>query len=103
MIDHRGLYWLVSTGLRPMSAISESTPPKILLVEDNPDDEELTVRALRMRTTADVEVARDGHEALDYLFNDAKSMPHWCCWTSSSPPSTGSRCCGTSAPTSAHA
>ena len=58
-----------------MSAISESTPPKILLVEDNPDDEELTVRALRMRTTADVEVARDGHEALDYLFNDAKSMP----------------------------
>ena len=52
-----------------------STPPTILLVEDNPDDEELTVRALRMRTTADVEVARDGHEALDYLFNDAKSMP----------------------------
>ena len=33
------------------------------------------MRALRMRTTADVEVARDGHEALDYLFNDAKSTP----------------------------
>ena len=52
-----------------------SNPPKILLVEDNPDDEELTVRALRMRTTPNVEVARDGQEALDYLFNDANSMP----------------------------
>jgi CheY-like chemotaxis protein len=52
-----------------------SNPPKILLVEDNPDDEELTVRALRMRTTASVEVARDGYEALDHLFNDAKDIP----------------------------
>ena len=50
-------------------------PPTILLVEDNPDDEALTVHALRMRTTANVEVARDGQEALDYLFNDAKDMP----------------------------
>jgi two-component system response regulator len=47
----------------------------ILLVEDNPDDESLTVRALRTGTTANIEVARDGQEALDYLFNDAKSMP----------------------------
>jgi two-component system, response regulator len=52
-----------------------SHPPKILLVEDNPDDEELTVHALRMRTTANVEVAHDGEEALDHLFNDAKDMP----------------------------
>ena len=52
-----------------------SNPPKILLVEDNPDDEELTVRALRMRTTASVEVARDGYEALDHLFNDAEDIP----------------------------
>ena len=50
-------------------------PVTILLVEDNPDDEALTVRALRMGTTANIEVARDGQEALDYLFNDAKSMP----------------------------
>ena len=50
-------------------------PSTILLVEDNPDDEALTVHALRMRTTANVEVARDGQEALDYLFNDAKDMP----------------------------
>ncbi len=50
-------------------------PVTILLVEDNPDDESLTVRALRMGTTANIELARDGREALDYLFNDANSMP----------------------------
>ena len=50
-------------------------PVTILLVEDNPDDEALTVRALRMGTTANIEVARDGQEALDYLFNDANDMP----------------------------
>jgi two-component system response regulator len=50
-------------------------PGTILLVEDDPDDEALTVRALRIGTTAKVEVARNGQEALDYLFNDAKDMP----------------------------
>ena len=40
----------------------------ILLVEDNPDDEELTLRALK-RSTIDKEVivVRDGAQALDYL------------------------------------
>jgi two-component system, response regulator len=41
----------------------------ILLVEDNPDDEELTLLALRESKVLNrVVVARDGAEALDYLF-----------------------------------
>lgn len=40
----------------------------LLLVEDNRDDEELTVLALREnRLLNDIHVARDGAEALDYL------------------------------------
>lgn len=41
----------------------------LLLVEDNPDDEELTLLAFeRSRITSEVVVAHDGEEALDYLF-----------------------------------
>lgn len=41
----------------------------ILLVEDNPDDEALTLRALKKSKILNkIVVARDGAEALDYLF-----------------------------------
>ena len=55
----------------------------ILLVEDNPNDELLTLRGLKKSNlTNEIVVARDGAEALDYLFGtgqyagrDVQKMP----------------------------
>lgn len=45
----------------------------ILLVEDNPDDEMLTLRAMRKNNIVnEIIVARDGAEALDYIFGTGK-------------------------------
>ena len=44
-------------------------PLDILLVEDNPSDLELTLLALKRHNLANkIEIARDGEEALDFLF-----------------------------------
>ncbi len=44
-------------------------PVQILLVEDNPDDVEITRRAFRKgRVANDLHVVRDGQEALDFLY-----------------------------------
>jgi CheY-like chemotaxis protein len=61
--------------------MSNVDPVDILLVEDNPADVELTLRALRKANLANpIHVAADGAEALDYLFgtgkDEAKSDAH---------------------------
>jgi two-component system response regulator len=44
------------------------TAPHVLLVEDNPDDEEFTIRALRDAGLGNaIHVAHDGAQALEYL------------------------------------
>jgi two-component system, response regulator len=51
----------------------EGSGIEILLVEDNPADLELTLHALRTNNLANrIEVARDGEEALDFLFCTGK-------------------------------
>ena len=45
----------------------------LMLVEDNPDDEEMTLRAMRRgKVTAEIFVARDGEEAMDFLFAEGE-------------------------------
>ena len=45
----------------------------ILLVEDNPDDEELTLLSLRKNNLAhDIVVVRDGVEAIEFLFGNGQ-------------------------------
>ena len=49
--------------------MSENTTVEILLVEDNPNDLELAMRALRKaKITNRIQIARDGEEALEFIF-----------------------------------
>lgn len=51
----------------------------ILLVEDNPQDEMLIMRALRKSNLANrVDVVRDGQQALDYLFCQGEWLERHC-------------------------
>jgi two-component system response regulator len=51
-------------------------PKTILLIEDNADDEQLTLRAMRQSEVPNIiRVARDGVEAIDYLFGDNAKLP----------------------------
>jgi two-component system, response regulator len=56
--------------------MSEDHARPVLLVEDNDDDAELTIRGLR-RANIDnpVDIARDGQEALEYLFGTGEQAP----------------------------
>jgi two-component system response regulator len=51
----------------------EGSPQVILLVEDSEDDADLTLRAFRRGNTAcQVDLVRDGQEAVDYLFREGR-------------------------------
>jgi two-component system response regulator len=62
---------------------------EVLLVEDNPSDQELTLRLLRKEGLANrIQVANDGEEALDFIFcrnghgqRSFDTPPGWSCWT----------------------
>jgi len=51
----------------------ENNAVEILLVEDTPEDRELALRALRKSNLSNnIQVARDGAEALDFLFGEGE-------------------------------
>lgn len=64
--------------------MNEYAPVEILLVEDNPQDLEMTQRALRKANLANrIQVARDGVEAIEFIFcqgphagRKIEDMPH---------------------------
>jgi two-component system, response regulator len=57
---------------RLVEAMSQESSP-ILLVEDNPDDEALTLRAFKKNNILNqIIVCRDGAEAVDFLFCEGK-------------------------------
>ena len=55
--------------------MKRETTKLVMLVEDNPNDEALAVRALKKVVDGPIVVARDGAEALDLLFLPATEAP----------------------------
>jgi two-component system, response regulator len=54
----------------------KTEPVELLLVEDNPSDEELTLHVLQQNNLANrIQVVRDGAEALEFLFNNSETIP----------------------------
>jgi len=76
------LYWCRDIGFKKITvelhkpqgtAAYEKSTPRILLIEDNINDIELTFRAIqRLDAHFDIIVCRDGQEALDFLFATGK-------------------------------
>jgi CheY-like chemotaxis protein len=64
-----------------MESLMSEGPVELLLVEDNPADQELTLHVLKRHNLANrVKIARDGAEALEFLFgagpdSAAESIP----------------------------
>jgi two-component system response regulator len=57
--------------------MSDSGEIEILLVEDNPDDVDMTLRALRKANIVNhIKVVRDGAEALDFIFREGAYAAH---------------------------
>ena len=53
-----------------------SSQNNILLVEDNPDDRDLTIMALKGSNIAnEIDIARDGEEALEYFEDQSRPLP----------------------------
>lgn len=65
----------VATLLRENNNLA-AEPKTILLVEDNADDEQLTLRAMRHSEIPNIiRVARDGAEALEFLYGPEARLP----------------------------
>ena len=57
--------------------MSEANEIEILVVEDNQDDRDMTLRALRKANLANhIQIARDGAEALEFIFGEGAFAGH---------------------------
>ena len=69
-------HWISCRARSKKQSMLETEPKTILLIEDNPDDEKLTLRAMRQSEIPNiVVVARDGAEALDFVAKGTERLP----------------------------